>query len=375
MSDDTVTSRPGSIGSRAPRDVAPVLSVEDLRVEYRLRKEKGRGHLVAVAVDGISLQVYPGETLAIVGESGSGKTSIANAVMRLVDSTAGRIMFEGVDLARLRGRALRSVRPRLQMIFQDPFESLDPRRTVLETVIEPLVINGIGTAEERHRRALEALETAGLTPAARIGERFTYELSGGQRQRVAIAAAMILQPSLVVADEPVSMLDVSLRAGILRLMADMRDRLGVGYLFITHDLSLAWMFADRIAVVYLGRVVEEGSPAELIGAPRHPYTKALVSVIPVPDTTVSVDRVVLTGEIPNPTAIPAGCRFHPRCPLYRELGEPEECRLVDPVLRVVETGTVTPPRATYRVACHHAPLDARAQTDATTASPTEEQTP
>ena len=334
------------------QSAAPVLSVEDLRVEYRLRKDKGRGKLIATAVDGVSLQVYPGETLAIVGESGSGKTSLANAVMRLVDSAGGRIMFEGRDLVPLRGRSLRAVRPRMQMIFQDPFESLDPRRTVLDTVMEPLAIHGIGSHDDRRRRAFAALERAGLTPAERIGSRFTYELSGGQRQRVAIASAMILEPSLVVADEPVSMLDVSLRAGILRLMADMRDRQGVAFLFITHDLSLAWMFADRVAVVYLGRVVEEGSPVELIGNPRHPYTQALVSVIPVPDTTVSVDRVVLTGEIPNPTAIPQGCRFHPRCPLYRELGEPEQCRTVDPWLQVVDD-VENEVRTPYRVACHH----------------------
>ena len=340
------------VGATAPHSAAPVLSIDDLRVEYKLRKEKGRGKLIATAVDGVSLQVYPGETLAIVGESGSGKTSIANAVMRLVDAADGRIMFEGNDLVPLRGKALRSVRPRLQMIFQDPFESLDPRRTVLDTVMEPLVIHKIGTHDDRRRRATAALERAGLTPADRIGARYTYELSGGQRQRVAIAAAMILEPSLVVADEPVSMLDVSLRAGILRLMADMRDRQGVAYLFITHDLSLAWMFADRVAVVYLGRVVEEGSPVELIGNPRHPYTQALVSVIPVPDTTVSVDRVVLTGEIPNPTAIPPGCRFHPRCPLYRELGEPEECRTSDPSLQVVDD-VEHAVRTPYRVACHH----------------------
>ena len=333
----------------------PVLVVEDLHVEYKLRKEKGRGKLVANAVDGIDLTVHAGETLAIVGESGSGKTSIANAVMRLVDATSGRILFEGQDLVPLRGKRLRAVRPRVQMIFQDPFESLDPRRTVLDTVLEPLVINKIGgSPEERRSKALAALERAGLTPAEKIGARYTYELSGGQRQRVAIAAAMILEPALVVADEPVSMLDVSLRAGILRLMADLRDRLGVAYLFITHDLSLAWMFADRVAVVYLGRIVEEGSPVDLIGRPQHPYTQALVSVIPVPDTSVAPERTVLTGEIPNPTAIPEGCRFHPRCPLYRELGEPAECRTSDPVLHVIEGATPTSSGEPSRVACHHA---------------------
>jgi oligopeptide/dipeptide ABC transporter ATP-binding protein len=325
----------------------PVLSIEDLFVEYKVKNPNGRGKSIARAVDGVNLSLYPGETLAIVGESGSGKTSIANAVMRLIDASAGRIVFDGVDIVPLRGKDLRRIRPRLQMIFQDPFESLDPRMTVMDTVIEPLVINSIGASEtERRELGLAALERAGLTPADRIARRYTHELSGGQRQRVAIAAAMILEPSVVVADEPVSMLDVSLRAGILRLMADMRDRLGVAYLFITHDLSLAWMFADRIAVVYLGRVVEQGSPVELINNPQHPYTKALVSVIPVPETAAIANRTVLTGEIPNPTAIPVGCRFHPRCPLYRERGEPDTCRIDDPELMQIGVESV------HQAACH-----------------------
>jgi oligopeptide/dipeptide ABC transporter ATP-binding protein len=333
----------------------PVLRVEDLQVRYRVRVPGQRGKAIARAVDGIDLVVYPGETLALVGESGSGKTSIANAVMRLLNPAGGRILFEGTDLVPLKGQRLRAMRPRFQMIFQDPFESLDPRRTVLDTVMEPLVINGIGdSADDRRRRAMVALERAGLTPPERIGARYTHQLSGGQRQRVAIAAAMILEPALVVADEPVSMLDVSLRAGILKVMADMRDRLGVAYLFITHDLSLAWMFADRIAVVYLGRIVEEGTSTQLIEQPAHPYTRALVSVIPVPETSRSAERTVLRGETPNPTAIPAGCRFHTRCPLYRSLGEPERCRVEDPLLRPVDDRLFDDGSdvARHRVACH-----------------------
>jgi oligopeptide/dipeptide ABC transporter ATP-binding protein len=325
----------------------PILSIEDLHVQYKVKNPNGRGKSIARAVDGVNLSLYPGETLAVVGESGSGKTSIANAVMRLIETSSGRIMFDGTDLVPLRGSELRRLRPRLQMIFQDPFESLDPRMTVLDTVIEPLIINGVGSSDaERRDLGLAALTRAGLTPADRIARRFTHELSGGQRQRVAIAAAMILEPSVVVADEPVSMLDVSLRAGILRLMADVRDRLGVAYLFITHDLSLAWMFADRIAVVYLGRIVEQGSPVDLISNPQHPYTKALVSVIPVPETIATTDRTVLTGEIPNPTAIPVGCRFHPRCPLYREQSEPDVCRTHDPVLLQLSA------EGDHQAACH-----------------------
>jgi oligopeptide/dipeptide ABC transporter ATP-binding protein len=338
--------RPDAPGSGA-NDRVPIVSIEDLFVEYKVKNPAGRGKSIARAVDGVNLALYPGETLAIVGESGSGKTSIANAVMRLIDASSGRIIFDGVDLVPLRGKELRQIRPRLQMIFQDPFESLDPRMTVMDTVIEPLIINDIGDSDAHRRElGLAALQRAGLTPADRIARRFTHELSGGQRQRVAIAAAMILEPSVVVADEPVSMLDVSLRAGILRLMADMRDRLGVAYLFITHDLSLAWMFADRIAVVYLGRIVEEGSPVELINNPQHPYTKALVSVIPVPETSAVTNRTVLTGEIPNPTAIPGGCRFHPRCPLYRERGEPDACRTDDPALAQIAM------ESAHSAACH-----------------------
>ncbi len=329
----------------------PILSIKDLKVVFPATVPGSRKKVDARAVDGVSLDIARAETVALVGESGSGKTSIANAVMRLVKPSSGSIQFEGTDLVGLSGEALRTMRPRFQMIFQDPFESLDPRRTVLDTVIEPLIIHKIGNSEEeRHAMALMALERAGLVPAEQIGARFTFQLSGGQRQRVAIASAMILEPALVVADEPVSMLDVSLRAGILKVMRDMRDRLGVSYLFITHDLSLAWMFADRIAVVYLGRIIEEAPSAELIANPSHPYTQALVSVIPVPETTSNRERIVLSGEIPNPTAVPVGCRFHPRCPKFRELGEPEQCTTQDPELHTIAFNG----EGVHKVACHFA---------------------
>lgn len=321
------------------------LSIENLRVTYPLTSVAGKNK-VACAVDGVDLEVFVGETLALVGESGSGKTSMANAIMRLIDPSAGTIMIDGVDLVPLQGKELRAMRRNFQMIFQDPFESLDPRQRVIETVMEPLAIHGIGENEaERREMALAALSQVGLHPAAEIGERFTHQLSGGQRQRVAIASAIILKPSLIIADEPVSMLDVSLRAGILKVMADLRDQLGVSYLFITHDLSLAWMFADRIAVIYLGRIVEEASAVDLIANPMHPYTKALVSVIPVPEITSLEDRIILSGEIPSPSSIPSGCRFHPRCPLFRELGEPAKCLTEDPVLHIQSNAE------SHRVAC------------------------
>ena len=334
-----------------------VLQVEGLSVHYRLKVPGARGKSTARAVDGVDLVLHAGETLAIVGESGSGKSSLASAVMRLLVPAEGRIVFEGIDIAQVKGRQLRALRPRFQMIFQDPFESLDPRRTVLDTVMEPLEINGLGSsAAERRALALSALDQAGLTPSERVGARYTHQLSGGQRQRVAIAAAMILKPVLVVADEPVSMLDVSIRAGILSVMADMRDRLGAAYLFITHDLSLAWSFADRIAVMFLGRIVEEGTAEEIIAAPSHPYTQALVSVIPVPEIDAVRERIVLTGETPNPTAIPPGCRFHPRCPRFRSLGQPDRCTQEQPKLRPVPAPSARPPAgwsgAGHHVACH-----------------------
>ncbi len=324
----------------------PTLEVTNLVVEYSAKSRSGRGVEVARAVDGVNLSIASGETLAIVGESGSGKSSIANAIMRLIDVADGSISLEGQNLLDLNGAQLRTARRNFQMIFQDPFESLDPRRTVLDTVIESIAIAGIASSHEDQKAlALQALENVGLIPAERVGERYTYQLSGGQRQRVAIAAAMVLKPRLLVADEPVSMLDVSLRAGILRLMQQMSEQLGVATLFITHDLSLAWMYADRIAVVYLGRVVEEASAAELITSPQHPYTKALVSVIPVPEVSTHDKRIVLTGEIPNPTDIPAGCRFRPRCPKFRELGEPDVCATLDPKLKSTDN---------HYVACHFA---------------------
>lgn len=328
----------------------PLLEISDLRVHYPPSRSHrdilGRG-LPVRAVDGVSFTVNPGEILAVVGESGSGKTTIARAVLRLVEVTSGQIVHRGRDITHLKGADLRQIRARFQTIFQDPYESLDPRQTVEEIVAEPLLIHGRGaSAAERRSLVIDALEAAGLHPGAETAARYPHQLSGGQRQRVAIAAAMILQPELVVADEPVSMLDVSLRAGILRLMLDLRDSRGFAYLFITHDLSLAWVVADRIAVVYLGRIVEVGPPGDVIGRPLHPYTRALVSVIPVPDPAVVGTQIVLHGETPSPTAIPTGCRFHPRCWLRERLGNPEACTTIDPQLAAAAPG--------HEVACHFA---------------------
>jgi oligopeptide/dipeptide ABC transporter ATP-binding protein len=326
----------------------PLMSLRDLHVEYRpSRGTRGatRGKRRVRAVDGVDLDIFPGEVLALVGESGSGKTTLAHALTRLVSPSSGQVIHRGRDITRLRGGELRRLRRHIQIVFQDPYESLDPRQTVEDIVAEPLLIHDAGaTAEARRERVLGALRSVGLEPPDEFARRYPHQLSGGQRQRVSIAAAMVLEPELVVADEPVSMLDVSLRAGILKLMLDLRTGRDFAYLFITHDLSLAWVFADRIAVLYLGRVVESGPADEIIREPRHPYTRALVSVIPIPDPAARRDQVILTGETPTPLDIPSGCRFHPRCPLRAQLGNPEICERTDPQLE--------PAGGTHVAACH-----------------------
>ena len=330
-----------------------VLEVRDLVVHFAGRGSRRRRSNVK-AVDGVSFDIAPGEILALVGESGCGKSTIALSVMRLLVPKSGQIISGGEDLATLRGRALRRARRRIQMIFQDPFGSLNPRQSVYDTVVEPLVIHHIGAnAIERRARVFEALDLAHLRPPERLATNYPHELSGGQRQRVAIASAMVLGPELVIADEPVSMLDVSARAGILRLMMDLRDRLGTSYLLITHDLAVAWVVADRIAVLYLGRIVEIGEAEELVVHPAHPYTAALLSVSGGDDHVLDDDatRDVLPGETPSAANVPPGCRFHPRCPRYVELGQPESCRTEDPVLRVVRAGAS---RVEHTAACHFA---------------------
>ncbi|WP_328355435.1 ABC transporter ATP-binding protein [Mycobacterium sp. NBC_00419] len=317
--------------------------LRDLRVHFPVRH--GRTTLTARAVDGVDLTVHEGEIVALVGESGCGKTTIARTLMRLVDATSGTISVAGTDITHTQGRALRRLRHNFQMIFQDPFESLAPNATAFEVVSEGLAIHRPDLdAAARGTAVLTALEKCGLTPPGAIADRRIFQLSGGQRQRVAIAAALAVEPRLLVADEPVSMLDVSLRAGVIRLLLDMREKLGIAILFITHDLALAGVFADRVAVLYLGQVVEQGAAAEVIGTPRHPYTQALVDVMPKAGGGRRSARALLTGEPPNVTNTDTGCRFAPRCPLRRQLGEPERCRTEQPILRAVSPEHV--------VACH-----------------------
>jgi oligopeptide/dipeptide ABC transporter ATP-binding protein len=314
---------------------APLLDVRDLVVHFPLRRGLAgalarREHRAVRAVDGVSLNVAAGELVALVGESGCGKTTTAQAIMRMLVPNSGTVEISGQDIAPLSERALRPVRREAQIVFQDPYESLDPRYRVRDTVAEPLVIHRIAAREERTERVRVALEQAGLSPADLFLDRYPHELSGGQRQRVAIASALVLEPKLLVADEPVSMLDVSVRAGILDLLDGLR-RSGLGILMITHDLSTAAHYADRILVMYLGRIVEQGPARAVVDNPRHPYTRALISVVPRRDPHDLRRPEILQGETPNPVDIPAGCRFRPRCPI----GD-DSCRAVDPQLTPVD---------------------------------------
>ncbi len=327
---------------------APLLEVSELVTYYPVRramsaaatrKERRWVH----AVDGVSFSLRRGEMMALVGESGCGKTSTVQTIMGMVKPTSGAVRLNGTNLAGMSDRQLRPMRRQVQMIYQDPYESLDPRFRVRQTMEEPMLVHGIGkSARERRELAIKALEQAGLTPADAYLERYPHELSGGQRQRVSIAAALVLGPDLLLADEPVSMLDVSVRAGVLSLLDGLRKTADMGILMITHDLSTAAHFADTIAVMYLGRIVEQGSAAELVRNPQHPYTKALLSVVPKRDPRDRTTPQILVGETPDPVDVPSGCRFHPRCPVAVE-----RCKSEDPALRLAAGSP-----AGHLTACH-----------------------
>jgi len=308
----------------------------------RLKRQPMR---VVHAVDGISFTVKRGEILALVGESGSGKTTVGMNILGLQEPTSGRIFLDGYpvrewakgelrptdrngdDLANLnRRQQILALRRRAQMVFQDPYESLNPRQTVYDCVAEPLEIHSLDLgSEQKSQRVRAALEDCGLTPAQHFWDRYPDELSGGQRQRVVVASALVLEPALLVADEPVSMLDVSIRADILSLMQSLREKRQITILYTTHDLATAGYFTDQMAVMYLGRIVEIGPTADVLKEPGHPYTQSLVSVAPVPNPRKRRKRIILQGEVPNPIDVPTGCRFHPRCPVAQEA-----CRIIDP---------------------------------------------
>jgi oligopeptide transport system ATP-binding protein len=296
------------------------------------------------AVDGISFDIYKGETLGLVGESGCGKSTAGRTILQLEEPTAGEVHFAGRDLVELNRGDMRKARRHMQMIFQDPYASLNPRMTVGNIIGEPLSIHGLGDADSRKNRVQELLRLVGLNPY--FVNRYPHEFSGGQRQRIGVARALATNPSFIVADEPISALDVSIQAQVVNLLDDLKQELGLTYLFIAHDLSMVRYISDRVAVMYLGRIVELSSRNEVYDHPLHPYTQALLSAIPVPDPDKEAHRkrIILEGDVPSPANPPAGCRFNPRCAYATDI-----CREVDPEFR--NLGTVEAP---HMVACHHA---------------------
>ena len=322
-----------------------LLKARGLRVGYPVRKGffeslSGKDKGSVRAVDGVDLELARGEILALVGESGCGKTTTGKALLRLVDEeyVDGSVSFEGKEVYGLHGPDLLAFRRSAQMIYQDPYQSLNPKDSVYDIVAEPLKVHRIARGAELEERAAQALEDAGLKPASAFLSRYPHELSGGQRQRVAIAGSVVLKPRLIVADEPVSMLDVSVRSGIVRLLSALRERYGLAFVFITHDLSLAWLIADRIAIMYLGRIVETGPAAAVVERPLHPYAKALIDVMPKMEPRRGRPRSILGGEPPDPSRLPSGCRFHPRCPIAQQ-----RCAIEEPALEDLGGG--------HQVAC------------------------
>lgn len=305
----------------------PVLEVEGLVKRFPVRGS--RGHAWVHAVDGVDLTIHPGELVGLVGESGSGKSTVARCIARLIEPTEGKVTLRGRDVTHLPQRKLRAVRRQVHMVFQDPYSSLNPRMQVGNIVSEPLRMHHIATGNQMRAKTAEMLEQVGLSPE--MARRYPHELSGGQRQRVGLARSLVIEPDLLIADEPVSALDVSVQASIINLLLDLQRDMGFSCLFIAHDLSTVEFLCNRVAVMYLGRIVEKASRDELFKAPRHPYTQSLLSAVPIPDPTTQRTRrrVLLEGEIPSPVNPPSGCRFHTRCPV----AEFPLCRDQEPDLR------------------------------------------
>ncbi|MEC1179626.1 dipeptide ABC transporter ATP-binding protein [Metasolibacillus meyeri] len=289
------------------------------------------------AVNGISFEVYEGETLGIVGESGCGKSTTGRVIMRLHEPTGGKVTFDGVELTALSGEEMRKARRDIQMVFQDPYASLNPRHTIEKILEEPLIVHGIGTPEERRRKVIEYLEVVGLS--AYHAKRYPHQFSGGQRQRIGIARALMTNPKLIIADEPVSALDVSIQAQVLNLMQKLQEDLKLTYIFIAHDLGVVRHISDRVGVMYLGSMVELANSEDLYAEPLHPYSQALLSAVPIPDPNYEREQVILTGDIPSPANPPTGCTFHTRCPMAMDV-----CKQQIPQFREVKAG--------HSVACH-----------------------
>jgi len=322
-----------------------VVAIKNLKVYFELKngfikdifsKEKS----IVKAVDGISLDIKKGEIVSLVGESGSGKTTTGKAILNLIEKTDGEILFKGQKINSNNKKEIKAFRQKAQIIFQDPYQSLNPRNIVMDIIAEPLEVNGlVKNSVARKEKVINVLELSGLSPGEDFLYRFPHELSGGQRQRVAIAGSIILEPDFIVADEPISMLDASIRIGVLNTLMELRDKKRISYLFITHDLSLAWLISDRIAIMYLGKIMEIGDSDTIINKSMHPYTKALISAIPLLEVSRNREKIILQGEIPSPTKIPEGCRFHPRCKFAEN-----RCRTKEPELKAVNKD--------HFVACH-----------------------
>ena len=321
-----------------PETPEHLLEVSNLKMHFPVAGGLGRPTKHVKAIDGTSFHIDQGETLGLVGESGCGKSTMGRCLLRLHEPTSGTIRFKGRDLAKMKGRELRAMRRYIQLVFQDPFASLDPRMTAAQIIMEPLVIQGIGSSKERRQRFLELMEMVELRPS--LGSRYPHEFSGGQRQRIGIARALALNPELIVGDEPVSALDVSIQAQIINLLEDMKRRYGLTLLFIAHDLAVVKAVSDRIAVMYLGKLCEVGPTETLFAKPAHPYTALLLEAIPVPDPAVKPASNVAIGEPPSPLAPPSGCRFRTRCPRADAV-----CAEVVPPLEEIADGQFA--------ACHH----------------------
>lgn len=314
--------------------VTPVLEVRNLTKHFPVRRGVLRRVVGNVeAVTDVSFKVAPGETLAVVGESGCGKSTTGRALLRLIEPTSGQVMLDGADITNLSRSALRQARRRMQIIFQDPYGSLNPRMTVREALSEPLLLHEVATPSNLDAKVAEVLKLCGLSKFH--AERYPHEFSGGQRQRVGIARALATRPRLIVCDEPVSALDVSVQAQIVNLLQDIQRELGIAYVFISHDLAVVRHIANRVAVMYLGRIVEEAAAKDLFASPRHPYTRSLIAAAPRPDPNVERERIAVEGDAPSAMAPPPGCSFHPRCPVAVE-----RCRVERPVLRQVGMSTV-----------------------------------